>query len=134
VRRGTRADGASGLRAAVAKDVHRCRPRRDGRAVRLADELRDYDLTAAETNVRIEVRGTGYIPNSFTVPAGEPVTMTLATSGALGCTSVFRIPKLKIERTLQTEQNNVIVATFPTAGLYTFSCGMGMYTGTITAI
>lgn len=92
------------------------------------------DLTAAETNVRIEVRGTGYIPNSFTVPAGEPVTMTLATSGALGCTSVFRIPKLKIERTLQTEQNNVIVATFPTAGLYTFSCGMGMYTGTITAI
>ncbi len=86
------------------------------------------------TQVNIEVRGTGYFPNAVTVQSGVPITFDLAAKGSLGCASIFRIPKLKIERTLQTETTSQIVATFPSPGQYTFSCGMGMYTGTITAV
>lgn len=88
----------------------------------------------ASDNIKIEVRGTGYVPNALTVPAGRPVTINLAAIGQLGCTSIFRIPKLNIERTLDPDTTVPLVATFPTAGRYTFSCGMGMYTGTIDAV
>lgn len=89
---------------------------------------------AAAATVKIEVRGTGYQPNDVTVPAGQPVTINLAAIGQLGCTSIFRIPKLKIEETLASNSTTPIVATFPNPGRYTFSCGMGMYTGTINAV
>lgn len=88
----------------------------------------------AKTEVTIGVRGTGYVPNSVIVKSGVPVTFNLAAKGSLGCASVFRIPKLKIERTLQTDNTNILVATFPNPGQYSFSCGMGMYTGTINAV
>lgn len=90
--------------------------------------------TAATATITINVSGTGYSPDEVTVPAGRPVTFTLATGSSLGCASIFRIPKLKIEKTLQTETANILVTTFPSAGQYTFSCGMGMYTGIINAI
>ncbi len=89
---------------------------------------------AATTTATIEVRGTGYVPNAITVVAGQPVTINLAAIGRLGCTGIFRIPKLKIEKTLTPDTTTPIVATFPNPGKYTFSCGMGMYSGTIDAI
>lgn len=92
------------------------------------------NTATASSAVTINVRGTGYVPNAVTVPAGQPVTINLAAIGQLGCTSIFRIPKLKIERTLTPDTTTVITATFPSAGKYTFSCGMGMYTGTIDAV
>lgn len=94
----------------------------------------ESESVTASTSATIEVRGTGYIPNAVTVQAGQPVTINLHAIGQLGCTSVFRIPKLNIERTLQPDSNSSIVATFPNPGHYTFSCGMGMYTGTIDAV
>lgn len=94
----------------------------------------ETDTQPAATQAAIIVRGTGYTPSAVTVAAGRPITFSLDARGSLGCTSVFRIPKLKIEKTLQPDTTNSLVATFPTAGTYTFSCGMGMYTGTITAI
>ena len=92
------------------------------------------DEGTAASNVTIEVRGTGYVPNAVTVPAGQPVTINLAAIGRLGCTSIFRIPKLNIEKTLTPDTTSPFTATFPSPGKYTFSCGMGMYTGTIDAI
>lgn len=94
----------------------------------------DEEPQTAATQAAIIVRGTGYTPSAVTVAAGKPVTLNLDARGSLGCTSVFRIPKLKIEKTLQPDTTNNLVATFPAAGTYSFSCGMGMYTGTITAI
>lgn len=88
----------------------------------------------AATNVTINVRGTGYVPSELTVAAGQPVTINLAAIGRLGCTSIFRIPKLKIETQLTPDTTTPLVATFPTPGQYTFSCGMGMFTGTIDAV
>ncbi len=88
----------------------------------------------SDTHPTIIVSTTGYDPDTVTVPAGQPVTLTFNAPGKLSCTSLLRIPKLGIEKTLTLSSSTDIQATFPTAGSYTFTCGMGMFSGTITAI
>lgn len=90
--------------------------------------------TAAVANVTINVLPNGYDPNTVTVPAGQPVTLSLAAKGRLGCTSIFRIPKLNVEEQLTPGGVTPVAVTFPATGRYSFSCGMGMYTGTIEAV
>jgi sulfite exporter TauE/SafE len=88
----------------------------------------------AATTVTINVAPNGYTPNEVSVPAGQRVTLALAAKGQLGCTSVFRIPKLDLEEQLASFKTTNLNVTFPNAGRYSFSCGMGMYTGTINAV
>lgn len=88
----------------------------------------------ADANPTIEVSATSYAPNILSVPAGQPVTITLAPKGQLGCTSIFRIPKLGVQERLSPGQNTSVAVTFPAAGSYTFTCGMGMFSGTINAV
>lgn len=89
---------------------------------------------AADDSPVINVYPTGYDPDVVTVPAGRAVTLNLAAQGRLGCTSIFRIPKLKIEKQLTPGSTTRVAVTFPSAGSYTFSCGMGMFRGTINAV
>lgn len=92
------------------------------------------DASDAETNPTINVLSNGYRPSEVTVPSGKPVTLTLVTKGNLGCTSIFRIPQLNLERDLSLKKTTTLTATFDSPGRYTFTCGMGMYRGTIIAI
>ncbi len=92
------------------------------------------DAAFAETRPEIEVASNGYSPEEITVPAGRSVTLTLRGKGSLGCTSIFRIPKLNIETDVPQRGSTTIAANFPTPGRYLFTCGMGMYSGTINAI
>lgn len=92
------------------------------------------DRADAATSVVINVRPNGYSPNEITVPAGKKVTLKLASSGSLGCTSIFRIPKLNIESDVPQRGSTSVVATFPTPGRYAFTCGMGMFRGTVNAV
>lgn len=89
---------------------------------------------ASATSVAIDVLPNGYSPNEVTVPAGQEVTLALSAKGRLGCTSIFRIPKLNVDEQVKQTGVTSLVVTFPSAGRYTFSCGMGMYTGTINAV
>lgn len=91
-------------------------------------------VAQADTAPTIEVSGRGYSPSSITVPAGKNVTINLKKVGSLGCTSVFRIPQLNIERNLLLSDANTIATVFPQPGRYVFTCGMGMYTGVINAV
>lgn len=94
----------------------------------------DASSTAADPNPVIQVSGTGYSPSTITVPSGQPVNLKLVAKGQLGCTSILRIPKLDIQEQIASRSTTVVTATFPEPGNYSFSCGMGMYTGTITAV
>lgn len=89
---------------------------------------------SATTSPVINVYANGYRPDTVTVPAGQPVNLNFNVSGPLGCTSILVIPKLGLQRQLIAAGTTVIPATFDEAGLYTFTCGMGMYSGTINAI
>lgn len=91
------------------------------------------EVTAAETNPVINVYPNGYSPANVSVPAGTSVTLQLKVPGSLSCTSIFRIPKLGIQRQLLPKSSTTITTTFPKPGSYLFTCGMGMYSGTITA-
>jgi sulfite exporter TauE/SafE len=96
------------------------------------DETPSSEPIAA--NQTIVVNPIGYEPNYVRVPANEVVTFTLATNNNTGCTSVFRIPALKIERILPATGNTVVTGNFTKPGRYAFTCGMGMFTGTIEAV
>jgi sulfite exporter TauE/SafE/plastocyanin len=92
------------------------------------------DDVATDANPIISVQPNGYAPSEITVPVGRVVNLTLRTDGNTGCTSVFRIPKLAINKTLPPTGDTVVSTTFPSPGRYTFTCGMGMYTGIIMAV
>lgn len=93
------------------------------------------DANAVADNApTIEVRTNGYTPSSLTVAANQPVTLNLRGLGRLGCTSIFRIPTLNIEQSIHSDGTTRVALRFPRPGRYTFTCGMGMYTGTIDAV
>lgn len=97
----------------------------------------------ADTNVQIynnqqfasiAVFSNGYNPNYLQLRSGIPANLTLTTNGSLGCTSQFRIPQLGIIQNLPLKgATTVNLASLP-QGKYTWSCSMGMYTGTMEVI
>lgn len=89
--------------------------------------------TETVSRVTIVVAPNGYSPSRVTVPAGQAVQIALERQGALGCTSLFLIPKLSIQTDI-SRGNKVVTATFPEPGSYRFTCGMGMYSGVIDAV
>lgn len=71
-----------------------------------------------------------YSPSdTFTVKSGLPVQIQINSRGS-GCRSAFLIPKLNVSQFLD-QSVNIIDFTPSTPGRYTFSCGMGMYRGTL---
>ena len=82
--------------------------------------------------VVIAVRNNGYQPNSLTVPAETPITLSLVTSNTTSCSRAFVIPSLDVMVLL--EQTGVQTVEIPAQHAGTrmeFSCSMGMYTGVI---
>lgn len=82
----------------------------------------------------INVSGRGYSPRNVEVKSGVPVKLTLNPQGFLGCTSQFVIPELNISKRLDEHAPTVIEFTPKKAGKLTYTCSMGMYTGTINVI
>ena len=82
----------------------------------------------------INVSGNGYSPRNIRVKAGVPVKLTLNPQGFLGCASQFVIPELNISRQLDNHKPTVVEFTPKTAGKLTYTCSMGMFTGTIQVI
>lgn len=100
----------------------------------IANQMPTTQLDSVDANPVIQVSQTGYTPNKLTVPAGQPVNLTMIAKGQLGCTSILRIPKLGIQTPIASSSTTTVTVTFPTPGPYLFTCGMGMYTGTMNAV
>lgn len=84
--------------------------------------------------VDIAVAANGYTPDSVQVKSGIPVRLNLTAQGKLGCTSVFRIPKLGISKTLSQTAPTEVEFTPQNPGKLTYTCSMGMFSGTIEVI
>ncbi len=82
----------------------------------------------------INVFPNGYNPKYLQVKAGVPVKLNLVTPGGLSCTSIFRIPQLGIQVSLQPTSSQVVQFTPTQPGRLTYTCGMGMYTGIMDVI
>ena len=88
--------------------------------------------TVQEVVVRAEPRA--YRPNSIQFKAGQPGRLKVVTGQQVGCTSAFTIPGLGIERAIPRNGETVVDIPTDKPGRLRFTCGMGMYSGTIEVV
>ena len=98
-------------------------------------EDKNVKLVNNVQTIQLSLIGTDpyYAPSdTFTVKAGIPVKIQVNGVGT-GCRSELQIPKLGVS-TYLNKQVNVLEFTPKKAGSFAFSCGMGMYRGTLNVV
>jgi len=77
--------------------------------------------------------GVGYSPDNVAVRAGIPTTLVVRSDNPQGCVRAFLVPSHGVDAILPEHgETRIDLGILPT-GTLRYSCGMGMYTGTITA-
>lgn len=84
--------------------------------------------------VTITARTGAYSPDNVEVKAGLPTTLVVKSANAQGCVRSFVIPSREVSQVLPVEGETTIDLGVLQAGTLPYSCGMGMYTGTITVV
>jgi sulfite exporter TauE/SafE/plastocyanin len=84
--------------------------------------------------VTIKVTNHGYAPNKLQVKAGKPVQLTLQSSETYSCALSFILQEFAISVDLKPTDTKRVSFTPTKKGTYTFSCSMGMYSGTLEVI
>lgn len=94
----------------------------------------DIKIVDGKQEVEIIATNSGYKTNTKTIKAGVPVKLTVNSKNVQSCARSFVIPSLNINKLLPV--NGVETFEFiPTEeGLLSFSCGMGMYTGSFDIV
>jgi hypothetical protein len=78
----------------------------------------------------IQVRSDGYFPSAITLKEGIPAKLNFKKTSNTGCLSYLLIQDLGINQKLK-DGNNIISFTPKKPGTITFTCGMGMYHGSL---
>jgi sulfite exporter TauE/SafE len=88
-------------------------------------------VTDGHQEVVVTASDSGYSPRTVTIKAGIPTTLIVRSDGATGCVRSFVI---RDTQTVLPESGDtrIDLGTL-TAGTLRYACGMGMYTGAITA-
>lgn len=81
----------------------------------------------------ITARTGAYSPDEVRVRAGMPTTLIVRSDNARGCVRSFLIPDRNVDEVLPVDGDTRIDLGLLAPGALRYSCGMGMYTGTITA-
>jgi sulfite exporter TauE/SafE len=81
----------------------------------------------------VTVSDTGYSPAVVRVKAGVPTQLTFRTDGTQGCTRSLVVPSLKVGRQLPATGDTTLDLGQLAAGRLRYTCGMGMYSGTVEA-
>ncbi len=84
--------------------------------------------------VTITVTSHGYKSDVNTLKAGVPVALTLITNNVLSCARAFTIPNLNISKVLPVTGTTTIEFTPEQTGQLTYTCSMGMYSGSFNVI
>ena len=81
--------------------------------------------------VRITVSKKGFNPSSISTEQGSPLTLIFRRPKNEGCGNKVVFPSLNITRDLPVGKNVTIKFTPSETGNISFTCGMGMYKGSI---
>jgi plastocyanin domain-containing protein len=73
----------------------------------------------------------GYKSGAATVKAGKPVALTFHLTKDAGCGNEVVVPAANWRRTLKVGEKATVTFTPKKSGPLAFSCGMGMYKGTL---
>lgn len=82
----------------------------------------------------ITVNNYGYKSNVKNIKIGIPVKLKIESNNVQSCARSFAIPSLKINKLLPVTGTEVIEFTPTKLGILTYSCSMGMYTGSFNVI
>ena len=83
--------------------------------------------------VTVNVTASGYTPSTVEVEAGERLTVVFKRTSAQGCGQEVVFPDHDIRRSLPLNQDVEIELTPSVDESIAFTCGMGMYRGSIVA-
>ena len=89
---------------------------------------------AAVQEIVVRAEPRAYVPSRLQFKVGEPARLKVVTGQKVGCTSVFTIPALSVERALPRSGEATIAIPTDKPGKIRFTCGMGMYSGTIEVV
>lgn len=92
------------------------------------------NITNGIQEVEIIATNSGYKTNTKSLKIGVPVKLTITSKNVQSCARSFIIPSLNINKVLPLNGTEVIEFTPTKEGIFTFSCGMGMYTGSFNII
>ena len=81
--------------------------------------------------VRITVSKNGFSPSSISTEQGSPLTLIFRRPKNEGCGNKVVFPSLNITRDLPVGKSVIIKFTPTDTGTISFTCGMGMYKGSI---
>jgi plastocyanin domain-containing protein len=84
--------------------------------------------------VTIYVSARGYKTDINTLKLSVPVRLTLITNGVASCARAFTIPDYNISKVLPTTGTETIEFTPDKLGNLTYTCSMGMYSGSFNVI
>lgn len=84
--------------------------------------------------VNITVTSNGYKADINTLKVGVPVKVNLITNNVRSCALSFVIPQYNISKMLPVTGTTTIEFTPTKTGLLTYTCSMGMYSGTFKVV
>lgn len=84
--------------------------------------------------VEIQVTNRGYVSEASRVKLGTPVKLRLISNETYSCAIAFVFPAFSVRVNLDPTDVQEFVITPNKAGVYRYSCSMGMYTGTLEVI
>lgn len=88
-------------------------------------------VEAHTRTVKIRVDKDGFSPSSIDAETGHKLNLVFTRADGENCGDVIVFPSLKIRRSLPVGKT-VVVSLRPTkSGQINFTCGMGMYKGSI---
>jgi len=90
-------------------------------------------LTPTDQTVSTEQHATGYAPGDTVIYAGRPTHWVMTSTAPFSCAASLTSPDLGVQGVLALGRNVIELPTL-SAGAYSYSCSMGMYSGRILVI
>ncbi|MCX6704925.1 MAG: sulfite exporter TauE/SafE family protein [Candidatus Woesebacteria bacterium] len=84
--------------------------------------------------VTINVSAHGYKADVNTLKVGVPVRLTLITNGVASCARAFTVPDYNLFKLLPQTGTETMEFTPTKTGLLTYTCSMGMYSGSFNVV
>jgi plastocyanin domain-containing protein len=92
------------------------------------------DVNSGVQEATVNVTSGGYKANVNTLKLGVPVKLTLVTNGVAGCSRAFTIPDFNLYKLLPQTGTETMEFTPTKIGLLTYTCSMGMYSGSFNVV
>ena len=84
--------------------------------------------------VTININNSGYSPKYFKVKVNQPVELILISRNVRSCALSFVFKAFNIRAMLKPTDKQTFTFTPTKTGSYTYSCSMGMYSGTMEVV